>query len=719
MDMRKSWCGLCHSRCGLLLGIEGGRAVSVRGNPDHPFSRGRVCQRGALMLEHLYNENRLNVPLMREGNRGEGAWRRISWDDALDQAAQKLLDLKDIYGPETLAFSHGTYRTYHWDGKRFFNLFGSPNMTGANHICMCPTHAVDWATYGSFAHGDIQHANLIVVWGHAPSNSYPIDTWGAIKAAKARGATIMVIDPRRTREAEMADLWLQIKPGTDLALMLGWLKVIVEEERFDKPFVEAWTVGFPELREQVKAISLEQTARVTWIPQDVIVESARMYAMLKPAIITFGLGIDKQGKNANQAQRARAILRAITGNLDVPGGETIGYMGDMKKVVSAVDLQLNEQLTPAQKQKQLGADRYRLMGYQGWDRIIEAGRKQNLSYWGPPDPDMTACAHPHAVWAAIINEQPYPVKALIIVAANPLLTLPNPLHIREALKKLELLIVVDYYLTPTAQLADYIFPAASTVERSDLVATPGFCIPCPKGIGPLHERRPDYDFWRGLGLRCGQEGYWPWETIEGVLDYRLAPLGFTFDQLAERGSFFAAPAFKKYEKEGFGTASGKVEIVSSICKDLGYDSLPVYKEIQWPWDEESTLILITGSGFVPMHHSEQRQWPTARKKMPDPLVTLHPEAAAKLGLCEGEWVEIETPFGRIKQKLALSDAIHPRMADVQHGWWFPEQEGKEPVFFDAFLANANILCPDSDAYLSPEIGSWPLTGIPARVKRAS
>lgn len=719
MEIKKSWCGLCHLRCGILMEIEGERVVKVKGDPENPFSRGRVCQRGSLMLEHLYHKDRLNFPLKRDGAKGEGGWKRITWEGGMDEVAQKLNHLKEKFGPETLAFSHGTYRTYHWGGKRFFNLFGSPNMTGANHICMCPTHAVDWATYGFFAHGDMMNAALIVVWGHSPSQSYPVAVWDALKAAKERGAKIIVVDPRKTKEAEMADVWLQIKPGTDLALMLGWLKVLVEEELYDKEFIEKWTVGFPDLKDHVKEVSLEETARITWIPEDHIVESARMYAQTKPAMITFGLGIDKQGLNANQTQRARGILRALSGNIDVRGGELIGYMGEIKKIVSDYDLQLNETLSPEQKQKQLGSQQYKLMSYVGWDKIVEAGKKRNLSYWGPPDPDMTACAHPSSVWKAILEEKPYPVKAMIILGANPLLTLPNPKLIKEALKKLELLVVMDYYLTPSAQLADYVFPAASTVERSDIIVTPVFCVPCPRGIEPLYERRPDYEFWRALGLRCGQETYWKWETIEEVLDYRLAPIGLTFENLVERGVLFAPPEYKKYEPEGFATPSGKVEISSSIFKDLGYDALPTYREIDWPWKDASSLVLITGSNFLPMHHSEQRQWASARKLVPDPLATLHPETAVNLGLKEGDWIEIETPFGQIKQKLTLSEAIHPRVVDVQHGWWFPEKEGKEPVFFGVFEANANVLCPSEGQYLSPEVGSWPLTGLPVRVKKAA
>ena len=223
-EVIKTTCYLCHGGCILLGHVRDGKVVFMEGDPDGPLNRGTICEKGNSAIQYIYHPNRIRYPYKRAGNRGEGKWKRISWETALDEVAQKLNDLKAQFGSETLSFSHGTYRTYHWDGKRFFNLFGSPNMTGANHICMCPTQAVDCATYGSFAHGDIMNTNLVVIWGHAPSNSVPVLEWGAVKAAAKRGAKLIVIDPRKTREAQMADLWLQIKPGTDVALMLGWLR---------------------------------------------------------------------------------------------------------------------------------------------------------------------------------------------------------------------------------------------------------------------------------------------------------------------------------------------------------------------------------------------------------------------------------------------------------------------------------------------------------------
>ncbi|NTV33546.1 MAG: molybdopterin-dependent oxidoreductase, partial [Deltaproteobacteria bacterium] len=219
-ETRRTYCGLCHPRCGLLLEMEDGRAVKVTGDAQHPITRGRTCSRGKLMLDHVYHKDRLNAPLKRKGERGSGQWERIAWNRALDEVAEKIASLRDKHGAETLAFSHGTKRTYHWDERRFFNLFGSPNIFGANNVCMCPSQAVEYATYGGFAWGDVMQTKCVVLWGHAPSHSDPIGLYGMILAAKKNGARLIVVDPRRIPEAEKADLFLQIRPGTDVALML-------------------------------------------------------------------------------------------------------------------------------------------------------------------------------------------------------------------------------------------------------------------------------------------------------------------------------------------------------------------------------------------------------------------------------------------------------------------------------------------------------------------
>lgn len=722
-ETRRTYCGLCHPRCGLRLEIENGKAVKVTGDPEHPITRGRICARGKLMLEHLYHPDRLNYPLKRKAERGAGQWERISWDRALDEVAAKLDALRRQYGPETLAFTHGTKRTYHWDERRFHNLFGTPNICGANNVCMCPSQAVEYATYGGFSWGDVMRTKCVVLWGHAPSQSSPIGLYPMILQAKKRGAQLIVVDPRRIAEAEKADMWLPIRPGTDLALMLGWLRIIIEEELYDREFVTRWTVGFQDLRSAVAEYNPRRVAEITWLKPEQVVESARRYAMTRPAMITWGFGLDKQGVNATQAARARCCLRAITGNLDVPGGEPLGWNDPIGRIIGDDQMEFNEALAPEQRAKQLGADQYPFFGFPGWERNVEANARLPLHYMHPPLAGMTSVAHARAVFEAMITGRPYPVRAAISLASNPLLSLPNTPRVYDALKALELYVVAEYYLTPSAALADYLFPICSTVETTELWLTPAFCVACPRGIEPLHERRNTYDFWRGLGLRLGQERHWPWKTVDEVWDYRLAPVGLTFDGLLEQNGLFGRGGAKRYEQVGFGTPSGKVELRSSIFEELGNAPLPVYREMPHsPLGDPDLsraypLVLITGSRFMPVYHSEQRQIASVRKQWPDPLVMLHPETASALGLSEGEWVKVSTPQGSIRMRLKTSDTIDPRMADLHHGWWFPERKGMDPELFGVFESNANMLCPDEAEFCSPEVGGWPHTALLCRVEK--
>jgi len=721
-EARQTYCGLCHPRCGLIIEVEDGRAISVKGDKDHPITRGMICSRGRLMIDHLYHPDRVNYPLKRAGERGAGHWQQVSWDQALGEVAEKLDTLRSKYGPETLAFTHGTKRTLHWDERRFYNLFGSPNICGANNVCMCPSQAVEYATCGGFSWGDVRQTKCLVLWGQGPSQSNP-GLFGTIVRAKKNGVRLIVVDPRRIREAEMADIWLPIRPGTDVALMLGWLRIIIDGEFYDRDFVEKWTVGFEDLKKVVADYTPEKVAEITWLTPDQVVKSARMYAMTRPAVITWGFGIDKQGLNATQAARARSLLRAITGNIDIQGGESLGWADPIGKIIGSAQLELNEALPAEQRAKQLGSDVYPFFGFPGWERNKAANRKLPPDYMHPPLADQTCVAHARSVFDAMRTGKPYPVKAAISVASNPLLSLPDARKTHEALSSLDLYVVGEYYITPSAALADYVFPICSTVETTELWHGTEFCVACPRGIDPLHERRNTYEFWRGLALRLGQAEHWPWETVEVVWDYCLAPVGLTFEKLIEQNGIFGRREHKRYEKFGFGTPSGKVELRSSIFEELGCEPLPVYREMPHsPLGDpalfkEYPLVLISGSRFMPMYHSEQRQIEAAREKRPDPLVTLHPETAEKMGLGEDDWVRVVTPQGNIRMRLHLSDMVDPRMADADHGWWFPERKEAEPELFGVFESNANVLCPDGAKFCSPEVGGWPHTALLCRVEK--
>lgn len=746
----RTFCGFCEwaGHCGILVEVRDGKISEVKGDPNSPFrpfpKKGKLCLKGEATVEFHYHPDRLNHPLKRVGGRGEGKWQTITWDQALDEIAEKLRAIREEHGAEALVTLGGTGRSNgDYLRLRFQNLFGSPNWAQQGIVCWGITFVVESITYGWFARGlpIPGKTKCIVLVGYNPEQS-SLPAWRRIQECIEVGAKLIVIDPRCTGAAKKADLWLQLRPGTDCALLMGMINVIIEEELYDRDFVDNWCHGFNRLKERVRDYPPEKIAEITWVPAERIREVARMYVKNKPAAIPWGVKNDQLGRNAVQTLRAKAILRSITGNLDIEGGDPLA--GPRVEILDIGDLELNDKIPPEQLRKQLGSDRFRLGMWPGWELMDKAQRK----VWKPEKynyvarHDCTAVPHP-LIWRAIFTEKPYPIKAIICQAANPLVTCPNSKLVYKALKSpnLELLVVHDHFMTPTAILADYVLPAADHLERTtdplhlavDLTYTAGapVLVGGKRAVEPLHERRSDFDLWRDLALKFGYEEYWPWKTEEELWDDCLKPLGITFRNLCERDeNWISFPVkYKKYEEidpetgnaKGFGTPTGKVEIYSTVMEKLGYDPLPRYEEPpESPMScpelaEDYPLILITGCRFRYMFHSEYRGLAPVRRATPDPVVEIHPTTAGKLDISDGDWVWIETPRGKTKQRAKLTSDIHPKVVSAQHGWWFPERDAPEPSLHGVFDSNINVCTDDSPEKSSPECGSYPLSPLLCKV----
>lgn len=733
-EVIRVYCYECNRGCTLLATVREGRIIKVRGNPQDAITRGFICPKGAATLERFYHPDRLHYPLKRVGERGEGKWQRISWEEALDAIAAKLRDIKERCGAEAVAHAKGT--THGPDsgiGVRFFNLFGSPNVIGPGIACAGPNLEADSLTFGIGPTWGVPlrgKTRCVVLWGQHPAACNPL-YWKNALACQKEGAKIIVIDPRRTPEAAKADIWLQPRPGTDGALALGWLNVILEEELFDKEFVAKWTVGFSQLRERLQEYSPQKVAEITWVPREKIIEAARTYATNTPGVIRFGMGVAQAGRNTLQSERARSILRAITGSLDVPGGTKMD--GPHKSFLSVVEEELPEKLSPQQRRKILGGERFRLhtLGYEMLNESLERvwHRKHLLgAHWA-------SCASAPALWRAILTEKPYPVKALLVNANNVLGCYGNLKMAYKALKSpnLELLVVMDLFRTPTAELADYLLPAAHWLEKSNLFTPTGDNPPVAtrRSLTPQYEHKADYDFFYELALRLGYAEHWP-STLEALWQERLAPGGVAFEDFAstlERRP--AVVEYKKYEKidpaagkpVGFGTPSGKVELYSSILEKLGYDALPHYAE---PGESPVTrpdlaaeypLLLITGGTSLYTYHQDHRQIPSLRRKLPYPLVEIHPQTAGELGIEEGEWVFVETVRGRVRQRAHLTPRIHPKVVQADR-WWYPEEPGAEPSLRGVWLSNINICTDDELEDCDPAYGTWQNRALMCKVYKA-
>ncbi|MFH1382518.1 MAG: molybdopterin-dependent oxidoreductase [Chloroflexota bacterium] len=671
----KSACRMCHGICGLLVHLKNDRVVKATGDPDCPSSRGYICTKGRASVELLYHPDRLKYPMKRMGERGENKWERISWDEALDTIAGKLSSFKREFGPESIAGMYGTARPYTTFLRRFLLALGTPNRPGGGHICYSPRIAACKMTGGTlpvcdyYGFGGV-YPKCVVVWGCNIAESGAADEMCGYQLTQTikRGATLIVIDPRKIPIAAEADYHLQIRPGTDGALALGMLHTIIKEKLYDKDFVEKWCLGFDKLAARVADYPPEKMADITGIPADTIREVARVYATTKPACMQWGVAID-QNINSFQTIRAVHILSGITGNIDVPGGDAF-WVRPAK--VGNLNDQINPTvpyptLSPETWAKKIGAEKYRVL-----DQV-----------------------HPAEFWEAALTEKPYPVKALMIMGNNSLVARSEPEKMLRALKKIDFIFASDMFMNPTVQMADIVLPAASWLEIDDVAGLKMvWCVMARQKLATIGECRDDKQILIDLAHRLGLNKYFPWKTVREYCDWMLKDSGITFEEFKKIGILPGEMRYRKYEEKGFETPSGKFEFYFTTLEKMGYDPLPYY--VEPPESPYSTpelfkkypLIITSGARIQHFFHSEDRQIPSLRKRCPDPLVEIHPDTAKPLGIKNGDWVWIENDRGKVQQKAKVTTNILPGVVNAQHSWWFPE---KDPPEYGYKESNINFL----------------------------
>ncbi len=723
VEIKKTCCQYCAAVCGVLVHVEDGKVVKIKGNPDHPLSQGYTCERPSLAPKWLYQPDQLLYPLKRTGKRGEGKWQQISWDDAMGEIGVKLLDLKKKYGPETLGFLEGTYRgNDYWPRGRFASLFGNPhNIFAPGIICGINDMGINMAVTGDVTtfSVDLSNSNCAVFWGANPSQSETRGWMHLKKMKKEKDVKVIVVDPRQTRTTEMADIWLRPRPGTDTALAMGWLNVIINEELYNKEFVENWTIGFNRLKERVQEYSPQTVSEITNVPVDKIIEAARTYATHGPAVMPYGVAIDQLGLNGTRTEQVKVIMRAICGYLGVFGGHLIARPGDTNnggRFIPESELSMMERLSMEDRKKQMGYDVCKLVSLNGWSMMSEYIEK---AYGIPAPVTVQIQAHTTMGWRAILTEKPYPIKALIAWGSNPMAWAGNTKLVYEALKSdnLELSVVQELFMTPSAQIADYVFPATSWMERdlcTNMMDFSSLIWAGEKAIEPLGERKDIYEFFRGLALGVGQDEYWPWKNTEEASNHRLKETGLTFNDVVNNIVTFPDNFdLEPYKITGFPTPSGKVELYSSILERLDYDPMPFYEEppespVRLPdVAKEYPLILNTGGNFRPMYHSEfMHKGIGSREKHPDPLMDIHPDTAKDLGINDGDWAIIETRRGKIRQKARYNPGLLPDVVNCQASWWFPEKQANEPELSGVWDSNANVLTLDDPEFCDELSGGW-------------
>lgn len=717
VTIKRASCYQCWWQCGVKVHVKGGSEVfKIEGDRENALGgRGRLCVKNTAAIDFHRGPNRLNYPLKRAGKRGEGKWTRIGWDEALDEIAAKLAGIKKEHGPEALLVIGGTqHGVADWSSWRFANMFGTPNIFHqgkncgeAEYLAMCAVYGYTTRSMGGGARAGV--TKCVVNWGANLAESGHLG-FGAILRAKEAGAKLVVVDPRRTKTTEQADLWVQLRPGTDGALALGMIHVILEEGLHDAEFVENWCVGFDRLREVARKWTPRRASEVTWVPAETIAEVARLYATSKPAHLTWGVATCQLGRATKSAVLGKCILRAITGNLGVSGGEPfmdhpyhLDWIDNLKW-----DLLLDH---PDRTRDNVSAAEYPVASVRGYRMFREAMKGVYPKGFGAAHYMMFPASW--AMWNAILEGKPYPVKAVCTQGSNTLVNVSDAPKTHRALtsENLDLHFAMDFTLQPTAALADYVLPAADWLERPNLRTDWGFSnvYQCTEAaVEPLYERRDDYWMWAQLARRLGMGADWP-EILEGMNDVFLRSTGMTFRQHLDKNveaQFTFGSATKgdrTYEQTGFATFSGKVELFPSILEKLGYDPSCEYEEparspLATPeLAKEYPLVLTSGARVREYWHSSYRDMPKLRGIYPNPRLEIHPEDAERLSIRDGDPVYVETPEGKVKQWAKVDGGILKGVVHADGYWWYPEMPQAEPCLFGVWESNINAITPGDPA----------------------
>lgn len=676
-------CRMCHGGCGVIAEVHGEKIVGLRGDPDNPNNYGFLCAKGRASIELLRHPQRLTQPLERVGDKGSSDFRAIPWEDALGRIAERLQRCRERHGAESVVLAQGTDRNYQEWLFRFANAFGSPNVLGPAHVCFYPRVMAGILSMGAFTFCDYEgKPDCIMVWGSNKAHTHGDGVIGVrLIEALGQGASLIVVDPRRTVLARRADIWLRPRPGSDAALALSMLHVIVREQLYDRAFVHDHCHGFDRLAEHLEAYGPGQTESATGVPADLLVKAARLYAGAPAAAIEAGTGIE-QNRDSFHTARALVILSAICGNIDRPGGDLIWQPSG---IIGRRTLPATHRLPEGMAGKRLGGERHRLLSMAGW-------------------------AQPAAVWKAILEQEPYAVAAMLVLGSNLLVSYAGSDRVHRALHRLPFLAVCDLFLTPTAKMADLVLPVASWLERDQIVEHAHY-VAARRQIETVGEARSDESILNALAQRLGLDGFWT--DADASLEDRLRPIGSSWRRLCRQAYRANDKSYFKYRHQGFDTRDGKFQIVSGGLAALGYEPLPIFRGMAAASEvgpEHPYLLTSFHSKYF--FNSEFRQLKSLRDKEPEPRVEMHPEDARRERVSDGDWLELSVAQGgRARFRAHITGAVAPGVLAASAGWWYPEC----PTDSSWRQSNVNLLT--SDGSENEEMGSSNFRGISCRVRR--
>ncbi len=654
----------CPDTCAWQVTVEDGVAVKLVGDATHPITRGGLCAKVNPYLERVYSPDRVLHPLRRMGAKGEGQFVRVSWDEALSDIAARLAAIIADDPTAILPFSYlgamGLVQGQSLD-RRFFAHLGATRLVRS--VCggagSAGVSMVNGTAIGILPQ-DLEQSRFIIIWGGNPIVTN-LHNWPLIRQAKANGATVVVIDPVRTRTAAAADWHVQTLPGSDAALALGMMRVIVDEGLHDEEYIARHTVGFAALRERLADYPVERVPEITGLAVEEIVRLARAYATTRPAAIRLLIGLEHHANGAG-TYRAIACLPAITGAWRDHGGGLAYFTSGLHFTALNADAVVMPELEDASIREV---------------NMVQLGRVLT-------DPDLDP-----------------PIRALIVYGSNPMATMPNQGIIARGLQRADLFTVVhEQFLTDTARFADYVLPATTQIEQHDLMWSWGhaYLTLNTPAIAPVGESVSTTEFFRRLARQLElEEPYLQTpdeELIRAALDSDHPWLtGITWERLCEEGwAKLNLPApWKPYAEGGFPTSSGKAELFSAELAGQGADPLPSYVPLtanavapRYP------LSLITAKSALHFLNSSYANLPRHLKAEGEPKLLMHPADAGCRGIADGDQITVCNELGQLILRARVEESIRPGVVALPSGWWPSLSPGGSA---------ANLLTPDglSDA----------------------
>ena len=653
----------CPDTCAWLVTVQDGVATRLVGDPDHPITRGGLCAKVNPYLERVYSPQRVLYPLRRTGAKGAGRFERVSWDEALGDIAARLRAIIEDAGAEAiLPFSY--LGTMGWIqgaslDRRFFARLGATRLERA--VCggagSAGVSAVNGTALGMLPH-DLAHSRFIVIWGGNPIVTN-LHLWPRIREAKAAGATVVVIDPVRTRTAAAADWHVQPRPGTDAALALGMMRVSVDEDLHDADYVARYTHGFDALRARLDEYPPERVAELTGVPAEEIVALARAYATTRPAAIRLLIGLEHHANGA-MTYRAIACLPALTGAWRHLGGGLAYFTFDLHyTAMNWAAVAMPELEDPAVREV----------------NMVQLGRALT-------DPTLAP-----------------PIQALIVYGSNPMATMPNQGLVACGLRRDDLLTVVhEQFLTDTARFADYVLPATTQLEHADLLWSWGHAYVALNlpAIAPLGEAVSTTELFRRLAAHLGLSEPYLYTSDEGLIRAALASdhpwlAGITWERLRQEGwaRLNIPEPWVPFAAGGFPTTTGKAEFFSAELAERGADPLPAYVTTAGV-DDQFPLALLTGKSEIHFLNSSFANLPRHLKASGEPRLLIHPDDAGRRGIADGDRVRVANARGQLCLRARVAAEVRPGVVAMPSGWWPSLSPGGQA---------ANLLTPDglSDA----------------------